>query len=107
MHEIIIFSIHHQPLWEKRSTPCAPAFLTTLFPPSPSSSFSHHDRLKETDEGAETAPLLYECPAHCLLLCLLHQQAHVSHVLHRAVQLGLQVPSACHTITEEEEIRAK
>lgn len=52
----------------------------------------HHDGLKEADEGAEAAPLLHEGAAHCLLLHLLHQQAHVSHVLHGAVQLRLQVP---------------
>ena len=54
---------------------------------------SHHNRLKEANKGAESTPLLHQSTAHRLLLSLLHQQAHVGHILHGAVKLGLQVPA--------------
>lgn len=53
----------------------------------------HHNWLKETNEGAEATPLLHQGTAHRLLLSLLHQQAHVGHILHGTVELWLQVPS--------------
>lgn len=56
---------------------------------------SYHYRLQEANEGAEASPLLHQSSAHRLLLCLLHQQVHVIHIMHGTIQLGLQVPSAC------------
>jgi len=62
--------------------------------PTPSrTSPPHHNGLQEADDGAEATPLLHEGPAHRLLLRLLHQQTQVRHILHGAVQLGLQVHS--------------
>lgn len=68
-----------------------PVYLSTHLSHHP----PHHNRLKKADEGAEATPLLHQSPAHRLLLCLLHQQTHVSHILHGTVQLRLQVHSPC------------
>lgn len=55
----------------------------------------HHHRLQQVNECTVTASLLQEGSAHCLLLCLLHQQIQVTDVLHGTVQLGAQVTPAC------------
>lgn len=52
---------------------------------------TYHHRLQEADEGAESSSLLHQGSPHCLFLHLLHQQTHVTDILHGTVQLRLKV----------------
>lgn len=56
-----------------------------------------HDGPQQRREAAEAAALLHQRLPQRLLLGLLQQVAAVSHVLQGHVQLGLQVPTTCHT----------
>lgn len=59
--------------------------------------FPHHHRLQHVNKCTVAPPLFQKGSPHSLLLCLLHQQIQVADVLHGAVQLGAQVPTACVT----------
>lgn len=57
----------------------------------------HHHRLQHVNKCTVAPPLFQKGSPHSLLLRLLHQQIQVADVLHGAVQLGAQVPTACVT----------
>lgn len=58
---------------------------------------AHHHGLQHVNKCTVAPPLFQEGSPHGLLLCLLHQQIQVADILHGAVQLGAQVPTACVT----------